>query len=217
MFDSIVKLDSGVKKRCNSVMAGIRQFDENETLDRAAEVFWRQGYGATSMLHLAAATGVQRGSLYNAYGDKEAIFLLAYGRYRERFLAAARASLRAARIEDALRDFFDGIVRSMTEGAPESRGCLTTKTATDETATAPAVREALRGMLDDLEAVLEERLSQDDARGRLRLPPRDAARLLVTLTRGLVVMERVYHDPGRLAGIAASAIGLLAAEPGPAT
>ena len=58
MFDSIVKLDSDVKHLDNSGMAGIKQFNEDEALERAMHVFWRQGYGATSMPDLAKATGV---------------------------------------------------------------------------------------------------------------------------------------------------------------
>ena len=52
-------------------MVGTRQFDEDEMLAGALEVFWRKGFTGTSMIDLAEATGIQRGSLYNAYGDKE--------------------------------------------------------------------------------------------------------------------------------------------------
>jgi TetR/AcrR family transcriptional regulator, transcriptional repressor for nem operon len=59
-------------------MSGRRQFNEQQTLERALDVFWTKGYGATSMNDLAAATGVQRGSLYNAYDGKETLFLRVY-------------------------------------------------------------------------------------------------------------------------------------------
>ena len=55
-------------------MVGVRQFDEQEMIATALDVFWRKGLHDATMQDLAAATGVQRGSLYNAYGDKEAIF-----------------------------------------------------------------------------------------------------------------------------------------------
>ena len=56
-------------------MAGVRQFDEQQAYAAALEVFWTKGFRATSMLDLATATGVQRGSLYHAYGGKEQLFL----------------------------------------------------------------------------------------------------------------------------------------------
>ncbi|GAA1664682.1 hypothetical protein [Streptomyces yatensis] len=84
-----------------------------------------------------------------------------------------------------------------TAGIP-ARGCLSTKTATDARAGTELIRAALRGLLDGLERVLAERLSRDDAVGLLTVPPVEAARVLVTMTRGNVVIESVYRDPSRL-------------------
>ncbi|MGV8920424.1 MAG: TetR/AcrR family transcriptional regulator [Pseudomonas sp.] len=178
-------------------MAGVRQFDEEKTLERALEVFWRKGLGAASMLDLAQATGVQRGSLYNAYQSKESLFLRVFDRYKARMLADIRASLEQPSVDTALRNFFDFTIGSMTWGSP-TRGCLTTKTAVDEHADLDAVRGALQGMLEDMEHLLIQRLEAEDARARLTLTPAEAARLIVTFTRGIVVMERIYQDIERL-------------------
>jgi len=217
MFDSIVKLDKGVKNVDNRPMAGIKQFNEEEALERAMHVFWHRGYGATSMQDLAQATGVLRGSLYNAYGDKQAIFLLAFARYQRRYLETVREHMQLSDPVAALRAYFTYVIKSMSElapgrdedAAPRTRGCLTTKIATDETAMDEPVRNALRGMLEGLGLVLEERLTAPDAVARLRLSPQDAARLLVTFTRGNVVMERIYHGPEQLQATADSLIQLL--------
>src|SRR5215467_2704730 len=74
-------------------MAGVRQFDEEALIAVALEVFWRKGLHDATMQDLAAATGVQRGSLYNAYGDKEAIFLRAFDGYAVQFLETAGNAL----------------------------------------------------------------------------------------------------------------------------
>ena len=178
-------------------MAGVRQFDEDKVLEVALEVFWRQGVAATSMPDLAEATGVRRGSLYNAYGGKEAIFLLAYERYAERFLAPLRQSLAADDPAKALSGFFRAAIDNMTMGSP-AWGCLTTKTATDGSAESALVRQRLQGLLDAIAAMVEEALGRDDWRGRLALSPRAAADVIVTFTRGLAVMERVHGDRARL-------------------
>lgn len=179
-------------------------------------VFWRRGYASTSMQDLAQATGVLRGSLYNAYGDKQSIFLLAFARYKQRYLAAVRERMQAPDPVDALRDFFAYIIASMSEPVPQldeatpsTRGCLTTKIATDETAMDDAVRQALRGMLEGLAQLLEERLSAPDALARLTLSPKEAARLVVTFTRGNVVMERIYHAPEELQATADALLKVL--------
>jgi AcrR family transcriptional regulator len=172
------------------------------------DVFRRQGYGATSMADLATATGVQRGSLYNAYHDKEALFLRVFKDYEVAFVADAVARLAHPDPRQALLDFFDFTIESMTAGTP-ARGCLTTKTATDTRAGTEPIRGALRGMLDGLERVLAERLSQDDAVDRLAVPPVEAARVLVAMTRGNVVMESVYQDPSRLRAAAKTLVDMI--------
>src|ERR1700748_1484100 len=111
-------------------MVGVRQFDEQEVIALALDVFWRKGLNDATMQDLAEATGVQRGSLYNAYGDKEASFLRAFDRYAARFLEAAWTSLGGDEDEQALGRFFGTIIANMTAGTP-ARGCLTTKTAGD--------------------------------------------------------------------------------------
>ncbi len=178
-------------------MVGVRQFDEERLLAQALEVFWRKGFRATSMLDLANATGVLRGSLYNAYGDKDALFLLAFERYAGRFLELVRAVLADPDPRRALLGFFDMIIVNMTEGSP-SKGCLTTRTATENDATNEAVELRLQTLLDDLQAIVLAALSGERARKALTLEPREAALVVVTFTRGLAVMERVYHSRKRL-------------------
>lgn len=178
-------------------MAGVRQFDESEALDKALALFWQQGYSNTTMQDLAAATGVQRGSLYNAYGDKETLFLRVFDLYRERYIGQMRQSLDHPDLRTALRNLFGFAIQSMTTGMP-ARGCLSTKTAVGTEELDGPLRTAIRELLDDLESALYERLTRDDARQRLTLPPREAARLVVTMTRGLVVIERVYQDEARM-------------------
>src|SRR3954447_23620385 len=99
-------------------MVGQRQFDERHALDRAREVFWLKGYGATSMQDIASASGVLRGSLYDAYRDKETLFLRVFEDYADRFLAEAAEALAHPSIDQALRDFFGFTITSMTRGVP---------------------------------------------------------------------------------------------------
>ena len=112
-------------------MVGARQFDEQEVIAIALDVFWRKGLHDATMQDLAAATGVQRGSLYNAYGDKEEIFLRAFDQYAAQFLEVAANALAGGDVVTRLKNFLDAIVVNMTSGSP-ARGCLTTRTALDE-------------------------------------------------------------------------------------
>jgi AcrR family transcriptional regulator len=62
-------------------MVGTKQFDHDTVVDRAMTLFWRQGYGGTSIHDLEKATRLRRGSLYNAFGDKQGLFVAALKRY----------------------------------------------------------------------------------------------------------------------------------------
>src|ERR1700742_244474 len=99
-------------------MVGVRQFDENEMIATALDVFWRKGLHDATMQDLAEAAGVQRGSLYNAYGDKEAIFLRAFDQYAGQFLEASGKALAEGDAAARLRKFLDMIVTNMTAGSP---------------------------------------------------------------------------------------------------
>jgi AcrR family transcriptional regulator len=189
-------------------MAGTRQFDEDAVLAAALEVFWRKGLSATSMIDLAEATGVQRGSLYNAYGDKERLFLLAFDRYATRFLESARRALAAPEARRALNAFFDAAIANMTSGSP-SRGCLTTKTATEMGRIGPGVEARVKRLLDDLQEMVATALRRKEFRGTLSLAPNAAAEVVVTFTRGLAVMERVHGDRKRLKHVATQLVSAL--------
>ncbi len=172
-------------------MVGARQFDEQEVIAIALEVFWRKGLHDASMQDLATATGVQRGSLYNAYGDKEAIFLRAFDQYAGLFLEAARNALAKGDAAARLQKLFDMIIVNMTSGSPP-RGCLTTRTALDAAVSSAHVRERVQNLLSRLEHLISEAVSSA-AGAPATIDANRLARVVVTFTRGLAVMERAGY------------------------
>jgi len=189
-------------------MAGVRQFDEEQVFNQALEVFWRKGFLDTTMQDLAAATGVQRGSLYNAYHDKETLFLHVFDRYRDRYLEQIRTALAHGTLREGLERFFEYLISSMTYGEP-ARGCLSTKTALGGDVIDAPIREVLQGLVNGQEALLRARLAQPDAEHELLLPPEEAARLIITVTRGIVVIERIFQDRARLHATSRSLLDVL--------
>jgi TetR/AcrR family transcriptional regulator, transcriptional repressor for nem operon len=189
-------------------MAMVRQFDEETVLEKVLEVFWQKGWQATSMADLADAANVQRGSLYHAYGGKEQLFQLAFDRYAKAFLREAQAALVAPSADLALRRFFDVAIANMTSGSP-ARGCMTTRTAAVSDTVGPEIQARLRALLDDLDEVIANALSNETIRTQLRIAPQEAAQVIVAFTRGLAVIERVYHERDRLHAVANSLVALL--------
>jgi AcrR family transcriptional regulator len=188
-------------------MVGVRQFDEQEVIALALDVFWRKGLHDATMQDLAAATGVQRGSLYNAYGDKEAIFLRAFDQYAGQFLESAAKALAGSDVAERLRTFFDVIIVNMTSGSP-SRGCLTTRTALDAGISSEEVRERVQGLLDRLEQVVSRAIGSAPGKA-LTTDANRLARVVVTFTRGLAVMERAGYSRKQLRESAATFVDML--------
>jgi TetR/AcrR family transcriptional regulator, transcriptional repressor for nem operon len=190
-------------------MVGTRQFDEDALLEAALRTFWQNGFAATSMIEVAEATGVQRGSLYNAYGDKERLFLLAFERYAGRFLDSVRQALANPDPGLALTALFKGIIANMIEG---SRGCLTTKTVIELPVAGTAIEARVRRLIEDFTAVIRDALSTPAARRKLSCDPDAAADLVVTFTRGLAVMERAFRDPRHLEEMSQQFVRILVPE-----
>jgi TetR/AcrR family transcriptional regulator, transcriptional repressor for nem operon len=188
-------------------MVGARQFDEQAAIATALDVFWRKGLHDATMQDLATATGVQRGSLYNAYGDKGAIFLRAFDRYAGQFLETAAQALARGDAAARLGNFLDVIIANMTSGSPP-RGCLTTRTALDPAISRPAVRRRVQNLLNRLEQLIAEAISSASG----PLPAIDVnrlARVVVTFTRGLAVMERAGYGRKQLKESAATFVDAL--------
>jgi TetR/AcrR family transcriptional repressor of nem operon len=194
-------------------MVGVRQFDEQVVLSQALNLFWQKGLRATSMLDLARVTGVQRNSLYNAYGNKEALFLLAFDGYTERLLQAMRKAFSNPDPGRAMRAFLEVGIVNMANGVPP-RGCLTTKTATEPDVLNTEVQYRLQAFLNEMEAIATASLSSPHARERLILAPAMTAQIVVTFSRGLAVMERIHQDGVSLRRAAKALVRVLVRDEG---
>jgi len=172
-------------------MARPKEFDPDVALDRAVEVFWAEGYEATSMQDLVEAMGINRGSLYGTFGGKRALFLAALDRYLEgqvvRFEEALAEGTSAG---DAIRRAFTRVA-AMALG-DERRGCLLTNCAVE---IAPRCAETTRRVQASLRR-LERALAAVVARGQesgevpaTHAPSKQARALLATL-QGLVVLGK---------------------------
>ena len=191
-------------------MVGVRQFDEQEVIALALDVFWRKGLNDATMQDLAAATGVQRGSLYNAYGDKEAIFLRAFDQYARDFLESVAKLLAEGDVAERLTKFFDSAIVNMTGGSPP-RGCLTTRTALNAGISSEVVRERVQDLLGRLEQAVSKAISSAPG-GRPAAEANRLARVVVTFTRGLAVMESAGYSRKQLKESASTFVAALCLE-----
>lgn len=197
-----------------------REFDQDAVLRIAFDQFWRRGVRGASLSEIARDAGVQRGSLYHAFGSKEALFLAAYARYAADYLAAVESALGNGSLRASLAAFFDMTIRNFRAGTPP-RGCPTTRglmelEASAGAATEAQARDAFAALLTRITALLEAAFSRAAARGEFSGDAAAAAWQIVTVTRGLAVLERAFNDEPKLRKIAGDTIDLLLGKSGAA-
>ncbi len=144
------------------------EYDREQTLERASDLFWSAGFAATSLDALSEATQMTRPSLAGAFGDKEALYIATLERYRDASAGAMGEILSGAR---RLRTELAELLAQSTDAylAPMgvARGCLLIGTASVEAVHRPAVRRVLAESLAIFNACLEERLRRAIAEGEL--------------------------------------------------
>lgn len=105
-------------------MARPREFDQDKALDAAMHVFWEKGFEATSLSDLTVNMGIQRPSIYAAFGDKKGLFEAALRKYTSSHAAHVRLSLQKhSSVREAFRTFFEDMVSQEYEKSP-STGCF---------------------------------------------------------------------------------------------
>jgi AcrR family transcriptional regulator len=165
-----------------------RSFDTDAALDSAMRVFWRKGYEGSSMPALTAAMGINRPSLYAAYGNKEALFRKALDRYHEGPASYLPRALSAPTAREAVEAMFYGSLSVLTN--PENPGgCLMVQAALACSEDAETLRLEINARRAAAEALIRERMERAHAEGDLpsRVNPADFARYLFTVLVGMAV------------------------------
>jgi AcrR family transcriptional regulator len=190
-------------------MARPRSFDPEEALDLARDVFWQKGFQGASLDDITAATGLNKPSLYAAFGDKHALFLKVLDRYHARIVANAESILKegpAAR--DAIERWLTSFV-PFCSGIKGSRGCLSVNTATDGAADQKAVRKRIERFNRKLEQLLSNRLRADRAQFSEAFDPDAAAHAIMAIYLGLMVLAKDAPDAARVRATLNQAVRLL--------
>ena len=167
-----------------------KEFNPDDALEKAMQVFWHKGYEATSMEDLLTAMDLNRGSLYDTFGDKRQLFLKVLDRYCHGFVAEKFSLLdQPGPALPTLRRFIHGMI----EGAladPQRRGCLIANTVMElsphEKDIAGKVCKALKMGEDAFFKVLTRAKTQGELRADQ--DPHVLARFLVTMMQGTIVM-----------------------------
>ncbi|MFT5506830.1 MAG: TetR/AcrR family transcriptional repressor of nem operon [Gammaproteobacteria bacterium] len=142
-------------------MARPRQFDENQVIQKVMEIFWEKGYEATSLANLIRVTGLQKGSLYGAFGNKQNLYLLALKHYEQNHIQAAVHRLNDdSPVDSKISFLFDSIIESMQSGV-FAGGCLLCDASLEMAAIDHQVQKSVEAMIERLLRSVRSALEQD--------------------------------------------------------
>ncbi len=165
-----------------------RLFDIDKALDRALHVFWHKGYEGSSLTDLTRAMGINRPSLYAAFGNKETLFRKALDRYTSGPAAYVRLALEEPTARAVIERLLYGAVDLLTN--PHSPpGCLMVQGALACGETADSIRQELASRREAGEVAIRQRLKRAISDGDLPVDTNaaDLARYVATVIHGLAV------------------------------
>jgi len=194
-------------------MARPREFDEQAVLDQTTQRFWSKGYEATSMRDIADSTGVTTASLYNAFGDKRALYRLVLDRYVRLALTACAEIFDGERpAVAALERYFDALIEEALADALQ-KGCFVVNTALEVAPHDADFRDLVTNVFDQIEKYLRDCIvsGQSDGTIRTKLPAADLARLFLGATLGIRVLARTSSERELLTGVVRPLFALLQA------
>jgi TetR/AcrR family transcriptional repressor of nem operon len=193
-------------------MARPREFDEATVLDAAIQCFWDKGFEATSMRDLTERMRMTAASLYNAFGDKKALFRRALDHYVDcNFAERARRLGGSGPPRQIIAAYFDEVIeRSLDD--PLRKGCMVINSAMDVAPHDPEMQAAVVEILGRIEDFFRRTIEAGQAEGSIsgRYPAVDLARMLLGVLTGLRVLTRARPERELLEGMVRPVLSLLA-------
>lgn len=188
-------------------MARPREFDEDQVLDAAMRTFWHRGYEGATLTELVEATGLEKSSLYKAFGSKEGLFRRAAERYERDYLRFREDALAEPTPRRIVERLLNGMVQ-LHAGGETPPGCLETNAALACSEEAEAIRSELARNRDAFARRLKQRFDAVKRAGSL--PPgmtsESAAFLVCALIQGMAVQAKSGASQQHLRRVAQAAL-----------
>ena len=192
-------------------MSRPKEFNPDDAIEKAMQVFWHKGYEATSMEDLLSAMDLNRGSLYDTFGDKRQLFLKVMDRYCTTFVGPKFSLLdQPGPALPTLRRFIIGMIEGGLAD-PQRRGCFISNTVMELSPHEEEIAGKLRQALKMAEDTFFKVLARAKQQGELRedKDPRALARFLTTMMQGTIVMIKAGVSADVVKQTAETALSML--------
>ncbi|MDQ0206625.1 TetR/AcrR family transcriptional regulator [Alkalicoccobacillus murimartini] len=182
-------------------MARNKEFDEQEVLSKAMEVFWKQGYEKTSLQDLVDHMGIHRRSIYDTFGDKRALFIKALMHYEETITKRIQKKVESKiKVKQAIRDVFDVIIYPDDQNP---RGCLTVNAAVELSLLDSDVSKKVTEMFDKTETLFYDLIRHGQETGEISttIDAKGYAHFIHNSLVGLRVIAKTTEDQKKMKSI----------------
>jgi TetR/AcrR family transcriptional regulator, transcriptional repressor for nem operon len=184
-------------------MARHKEFDRSKALDRAMNLFWCRGYEATSIQDLVEHMGINRGSLYDTFGDKASLFREALKRYEQVMGERVRTALeQPGSAREAIRSVFEAVVADSVAD-DQRRGCMMVNATVEMVPHYPEIAATIASNAAQSEAAFHDVVRRGQRSGEIssRHDPAALACFLMNNLQGLRVLAKAMPDRGKLHAI----------------
>lgn len=187
-------------------------YDRDHAIKVITNLFWQKGFATTSLDDIARATGMNRPSLYAAFGDKRAMYQLALHTFAAEAARHMAEALSRSRLRDALSEFYDQAIALYTCGV-QARGCLIACSGAHVAANDGEVQDIILLIFEEIDGLLKARFQTAYTSGQLHgdVKAEDRAILASAILHGIAVQARAGLDETSLREQATAAVRALSA------
>lgn len=192
-------------------MPRVKNYNQEEMLDKAMNLFWEKGYAATSMQSLVDHLGINRFSIYDSFGDKHSLFLAALDRYRENVAISLRTKLDDdTKGIEAIKDYFRAMAAHLS--TPSGRmGCLVQNSTLEMVLSDPEVEKRIQETNFSFRKGIHDALVRAQKMGEIE-PADDTlqkAQFLFSTGQGMIVTGKAHGDPKMVQDVCDQVFSLL--------
>ncbi len=182
------------------LMPRVKSFDEEEVLTKAMNLFWKQGYSATSIQDLVTHLGINRASLYDTYGDKEQLFKKSFELYRRKSIEGISHLLNShSNVKDGFYELYN---KAINEALLDNdrKGCFAVNNTTELVPNDNNCLEILTSNRNAFENLFFEYLKKGQKKGQIKKSKdlKSLASLLFTIYNGMLVVSKINRNKKEL-------------------
>lgn len=191
-----------------------KSFNEEKVIAAAMQLFWEKGYSDTSMAELLKATGLTKGSFYNAFGSKYELFQKAIVKYEleNRRMVLQKLVAMDAPVK-AIEYLFEAIIQETIDD-PAKRGCFIINTCLDLNAHKAEIKDIISGCMRETETFFKQMIELGQFRKEIpqTIDPQKTAKALVATLVGIRILGRAIYDKQALQDLATQSLKLIGAS-----